>query len=89
MRYADLLKESITKADLSLPQISRRLKKCGTSADKVYLSKLQNGKLPPARDKLNDALAEVLGINPIEFKAAAYAEKIPPEILLKLKEINV
>jgi transcriptional regulator with XRE-family HTH domain len=81
-----LLKKSIAAADLSLSQICRRLKIHGLNTNKTHLSKLQNGKLPPAGDKLNEALAQVLEIDPIDLKTAAYKEKIPPEILEKLKE---
>jgi transcriptional regulator with XRE-family HTH domain len=81
MNYSELLKESITAVDLSLSQICRRLKAHGLNTNKTHLSKLQNGKLPPAGDKLNEALAKVLEIDPLDLKAAAYSEKIPADVL--------
>jgi transcriptional regulator with XRE-family HTH domain len=84
--YSTILQLAIKEADLSLSQISRRLKKNGVNADKSYLSKLQTGKMAPASDKMNEALAEVLSIDLLELKAAAYREKIPEDVLEKLKE---
>lgn len=85
MNYSDILREAIERADLTLAQISRRLQAYGLKTNKAQLSKLQNGKMPPAGDKLNEALADLLNIDPIEFKAAAYREKIPAEVLEKLQ----
>ncbi|MEH7108229.1 XRE family transcriptional regulator [Bacillus sp. JJ1764] len=86
MHYSELLKSAIINADLSLAQISRRLKRIGFKADKGYLSKLQNGKTAPAGDRLNEGLALILNVDPLELKAAAYREKIPTEVLQKLRE---
>ena len=69
---------------LSLSQIARRLEKNGINIDKSYLSKLQNGKITPAGERINDAIAEVLGIDKLELKVAAYREKIPKDVLEKL-----
>ncbi|MER2107439.1 MAG: hypothetical protein ABS949_10920 [Solibacillus sp.] len=52
--------------------------------DKSYLSKLQNNKIPPASDKVNEAIANLLCIDPLELKAAAYVEKIPNDVLEKI-----
>lgn len=84
MRYTEILKANIMASDLSLSQIARRLEKNGINIDKSYLSKLQNGKIPPAGERINDAIAEVLGIDKLELKVAAYREKIPPDVLEKL-----
>lgn len=81
MKYSTMLKTAINKADLTLSQISCQLDAHGLRATKSYLSKLQNGKLPPAGDKLNESLALILGLDPVELKAAAYKEKIPKDVL--------
>ncbi|WP_374993162.1 helix-turn-helix domain-containing protein [Brevibacillus agri] len=85
LKYAEMLRNAVSNADLSLAQISRRLKQHGFNTDKAYLSRLQNGKIAPASDVLNEALAEVLNIDPVELKAAAYREKIPADVLEKLQ----
>lgn len=82
--YIEILRKSINASDLSLSQIARRLEKKGVNIDKSYLSKLQNGKIAPAGEKINDAIAEVLGIDKLELKVAAYREKIPQDVLEKL-----
>ena len=84
VRYTEILKANIMASDLSLSQIARRLEKNGINIDKSYLSKLQNGKIPPAGERINDAIAEVLGIDKLELKVAAYREKIPKDVLEKL-----
>ncbi|WP_342556645.1 XRE family transcriptional regulator [Lysinibacillus sp. FSL P4-0201] len=84
MKYSDILRKSIIESDLSLAQITRRLEKKGVNIDKSYLSKLQNGKINPAGERINDAISEVLGIDKLELKVAAYREKIPKDVLEKL-----
>ncbi|MEK3987428.1 helix-turn-helix transcriptional regulator [Paenibacillus sp. FSL K6-3166] len=84
MKYSEMLKDSIRKEKLTLNEISERLENLGRKTNKIYISKLQNGKLPPASDNLNDALAKILNIDPVELMAAAYREKIPPEVLKRL-----
>jgi len=84
VKYTEILKANIMASDLSLAQIARRLEKNGINIDKSYLSKLQNGKIPPAGERINDAIAEVLGIDKLELKVAAYREKIPQDVLEKL-----
>ncbi|WP_052309227.1 hypothetical protein [Paenibacillus polymyxa] len=84
-KYSDLLANSIKSSGLKLDKICTLIGDItGNELTKHYLSKLQNGKTSPASDKLNDALANVLNIDPIELKAAAYLEKIPPEVLKRL-----
>jgi repressor LexA len=89
MTYADIFKRHIQKSGLSLSQVCSLLHEKGLKTEKSYLSKLQNGKLPPGGDRLNNALAEVLEIDPIELKAAAYREKIPKEVLDHLNNMAV
>ncbi|WP_312145551.1 XRE family transcriptional regulator [Lysinibacillus capsici] len=84
MIYSELLKSAINNSRLSLNEISQELKESGFSADKTYLSKLQNGRIPPASNKLNEALAKILHIDALELKVAAYREKIPQDVLEKL-----
>lgn len=86
MLYTEIFRKCLRKSGLSLTELSDRLHQKGFKTTKSHLSKLQNGKLPPAGDKLNDALAEVLEIDPIDLKVAAYKEKIPPEVLARLKK---
>ncbi|MGD6832542.1 XRE family transcriptional regulator [Sutcliffiella halmapala] len=83
MKYQTLLKEAIENKGLSLTQISFRLAKKDICLDKSVLSKLQNGKLPPAKDEINIALAEILEIDIVKFRIAA-AKEILPESLFKL-----
>ena len=65
---------------MSLSEISDKLKEKGFSTDKGYLSKLQNGKIPPAGEKLNLALAEILNGNAKKLEFLAYVEKAPDDL---------
>lgn len=75
--YPDLLREYIENSELSLSQIETKLREKGLSTNKAYISKLQNGKLPPAGDDINKALAEVLNGDEDELILLSYAEKAP------------
>ncbi|MBG9944646.1 XRE family transcriptional regulator [Brevibacillus formosus] len=86
MMYAKMLKNGIQDADLSLAQICRRLSRKGVILDKAILSKLQNGKLAPARDEINVALADVLGIDSKKFRIAAVKETLSGELLELIKD---
>lgn len=88
MTYASLLKKSIKEADLSLRQICNRLKHRGVIYDVATLSKIQNGKKPPASDRVNIALADVLGIDADQLRIAAIKEVIPPELLVLIKKVG-
>ncbi|PAD36350.1 transcriptional regulator [Terribacillus saccharophilus] len=79
--YADKLKRAIFESGLSLNEISVLLKKRGFKTQKSYLSKLQNGRIPPASPNLNKALASVLALDYDDLQVAAYKEKIPKDIL--------
>ncbi|MBY0052939.1 XRE family transcriptional regulator [Brevibacillus agri] len=85
MRYSEMLQQAIALKRMSLAEISSLIQERGYKTNKAYLSKLQNGKLPPAGDGLNQVLADVLDIDPVELKAAAYREKIPADVLEKLQ----
>lgn len=80
MNYADLLRTYIKKSRLTLDEISLKLKQQGIAATKPYLSKLQNGKTPPASEKLNHALADITGGDTQKLQLAAFIEKAPEEI---------
>ncbi|MCM3131839.1 XRE family transcriptional regulator [Paenibacillus polysaccharolyticus] len=88
MNYAQLLSLSIQKADLSLAQICRRLEKKGFYLDRGTLSKMKNGKLPPAKDDLNILLAEVLDIDPKDLRIAAAKETIPKPLYKLIREVG-
>ncbi|MGM1048353.1 MAG: helix-turn-helix domain-containing protein [Bacillota bacterium] len=88
MTYASLLKKSIKEADLSLGQICRRLKQKGINLDRATLSKIQNGKMPPAKDHVNIALAEVLGIEAERLRVTAIKEIIPPELFMLIRKVG-
>lgn len=78
--YASLLKNYITKSKLSLKSISDELKDRGFSTDKGYISKLQNGKIPPAGEEITRAIAEITGGDPEELILAGYLERAPEEV---------
>lgn len=77
MNYAERLKKMIKDSGLSLSQIADSLRDKGFSTDKGYISKLQNGRISPAGEDLNRALAEVTGGSAERLIFAAYMEKAP------------
>lgn len=88
-KYSELISDAINKSGLKLNKIAELVETItGNRPTKEYLSRLQNGRVPPGGDRLNDALAEVLNIDPLYLKAAAYQVKIPEEVLEKLIEIT-
>lgn len=87
MTYQELIAKGLKNKKLNLRQAARLIfEQSGIKTDYSYLSKLKSGAKPPASDKLNDALAQVLGIDPLVLKEAAYREKIPEDVLRKIKE---
>lgn len=80
MNYSELLSSYIKQSKMSLSEISDKLKEKGFSTDKGYLSKLQNGKIPPAGEKLNLALADILNGNAKRLEFSAYVEKAPDDL---------
>lgn len=86
MTYAVMLKKAIEKKKYSLNQVCFQLAKRDVWLDRAVLSKLKNGKLPPAKDDLNKVLAEVLDIDPDTFRVAAIKETIPDDLLELLKK---
>jgi ribosome-binding protein aMBF1 (putative translation factor) len=85
MNYRALLKKGIEKKSLSLTQITFRLAKKDICLDKSVISKMQNGKLPPARDEVNIALAEILDIDINQFRLAAVKEILPKSLFELIK----
>ncbi|MED4078828.1 helix-turn-helix transcriptional regulator, partial [Lysinibacillus fusiformis] len=77
MKYAELLQSYIEQSRLTLDEISEKISNKGLSASKQYLSKLQNGKTPPASEKLNSVLAEILNGDADKLDFFAYVEKAP------------
>ncbi|WP_212758661.1 hypothetical protein [Paenibacillus sinopodophylli] len=86
MNYAELLKNFIQRSNFTLDDISLELEKRGLSASKQYLSRLQNGKNPPASDALNRALAEITGGDIDALLLAGHIEKAPDEVKSTLSE---
>ncbi len=80
MNYADLLSKYIYESSMSLGEISIQMKEKNHPIDRSYISKLKNGTRPPASEKVNRALAEVLGGDPDKLIIAGYIEKAPKEI---------
>lgn len=85
MTYATLLKKSIDKKGLSLTQICFRLAKKEIWLDRAVLSKVQNGKLPPAKDEVNIVLAEILEIDSTQLRIAAVKAIMPDELFKLIK----
>lgn len=79
LTYAELLKQYIKESRYTLEEISKLLLERGLSASREHLSRLRNGKVPPASDELNKALAEITGGDPDKLLLFAHAEKAPLE----------
>lgn len=84
MKYREMLSFLIRNSGKNLKEIAEQCQLHGVSIDASYISKLQTGKKPPASDKLNRVLSEVLGGNLDELIVAAYREKIPANVLKRL-----
>lgn len=85
MEYKDLLDEAFKKKGLTLREAVILLQdNANIEINYSYLSKLRSGNKSPASDKVNDALAQILNIDPLDLKTAAYRQKIPPEVLKRL-----
>ncbi len=88
MLYKDLLSRYIANSRLTLSQIEQRMRNKGFSTNKAYISKLQNGKLPPAGEDITRALAEVTNGDPEPLIMAGYIEKAPEEVQKLLNGIE-
>lgn len=80
MKYAEILREYIKESRYTLEHLSNLLLKRGLSASREHLSRLQNGKVPPASDDLNKAIAEITGGDPDKLIWYAYIEKAPEDM---------
>lgn len=65
--YSFLLKEYISQSRLSLSEIENELRKRDFKKNKVYLSNLQNGKLPPPPYVVSKAICDIVGGDPIRL----------------------
>lgn len=88
MNYATMLRDAIKKNSISLTQLCFRLAQREIWVDRAVLSKIQNGKLPPAKDEVNAVLAEILNIDPIKFRIAAVKETIPSDLFELIKKVD-
>lgn len=84
MKYHRILEKYISDSGLSLREIARQCLEKGLDIDHSYISKLKRNVMPPASDKVNKVLAEVLGSDPEALVDAAYREKIPANVLKRL-----
>ncbi|BBB90968.1 MAG TPA: helix-turn-helix domain-containing protein [Methylomusa anaerophila] len=83
-RYTDLLAYYIKKSGMSLRQIACRCQEKGHKIAPSYISKLQNGHLPPPSEDVSRVLAEVLDGNPEILIYLGYFAKAPSIIRQKL-----
>lgn len=88
MKYSSILKSAIEETDLSLKQICRRVNRHGFKLHPTILSKMQNGKHPPAKDALNIVLAEVLEIESNELRLTAIKELLPKELIELIQKVS-
>lgn len=78
--YAELLKGYIKRSRLTLDEIVVKLRAKGLSASREHLSRLQNGKVAPASEDLNRAIAEITNGDPEKLIYYAYLDKLPEHI---------
>ena len=88
MKYAELLQSYIEQSRLTLDEISEKISEKGLTASKQYISKLQNGKTPPASEKLNTALAEILDGDVKKLEFLSFVEKAPESIRFILENFD-
>lgn len=84
--YAKMLKSALNKSELSMTEIANRLSINGRNIHASYIGKLASDKREPASDEVNRSLAEFLQMDELEFRTLAWLEKIPTDVLNKLKE---
>jgi SOS-response transcriptional repressor LexA len=88
MRYHDFLNLLIKNSGLSLTKIAELLRDKGYSVDKAYLSKLKNGKLPPAKEDFNKAIADIIDGDSSKLIIYSYLDNAPQEFQELLSEVN-
>lgn len=79
-QYKNLLSYHVKKSGLTLRQIAQQCKDRGQQIAPSYISKLQNGHLPPPSETVSRVLADVLGGNSDAFVYSGYIEKAPSAI---------
>lgn len=84
--YAKMLKTALNKSELSMTEIANRLSVNGRNIHASYIGKLASDKREPASDEVNRSLAEFLHLDELEFRTLAWLEKIPSDILERIKE---
>jgi SOS-response transcriptional repressor LexA len=87
MSYSKTLSQMIEKSGLTLKAIADHCNQMGVKIDQSYISKLKTGKLPPASDDVNEALAKVCGGDLEEFSYEAYLEKAPLFMKENIKQL--
>jgi len=85
--YKDLLAYYIKKNKLTLRQIAYYCEEKGQKIAPSYISKLQNGHLPPPSEDVSRVLAEVLNGDPETLIFLGYIEKAPSIIRQKLTPV--
>lgn len=89
MNYKELIRHYIEVSEMSAQEIVNEMRKIGVNLDRSYISMLKNGRAKkPASDKVNIALAKVLGIDQSILRIAAVKEKISPELYQLIKKIG-
>jgi SOS-response transcriptional repressor LexA len=88
MDYFTLLSNYIKESGYSLARLSTELRNRGFGVDKAYLSRLKNGKVPPAKKELNLAIGEIIGRDGEELEIRASLEDAPENLKALLKDID-
>jgi hypothetical protein len=88
-QYTRILRKAMIESRKSIDEIidavNSKVNSKGHKLSKLHLTRLQNGNIQPAPDDINQAIAEVLNINPLDLITLAYIEKIPQEVLERLR----
>ena len=88
MSYSEMLSKMIEESGLTLKVIAEKCNEFGVKIDQSYISKLKTGKLPPASDEVNEAIAKVCDSTMIEeLLYEAYLEKAPDHIRAFIKNL--
>ncbi|HZG18045.1 MAG TPA: LexA family transcriptional regulator [Candidatus Bathyarchaeia archaeon] len=88
MSYSEMLSRMIEDSGLTLKAIAEKCNEFGVKIDQSYISKLKTGKLPPASDEVNEAIAKVCDYSMVEeLLYEAYLEKAPDYIRIFIKNL--
>lgn len=74
--YAEILRQAIENSGKTLREISDECEKRGIAVSDSYLSKLQNGKKAPPRERINNILADVIGCDKEALNRASVTQKL-------------